>query len=483
MSLLPLALIAALFPGADLETPSLVDYAKKAQGRWAYGLYVRGKKAGYAIDELKVVQRDGKDVLRSVTETLLVTLFDGEKSVKASKAVVCYALEGEGRIVYAKVWRKDDGTQLTREAKAVPKGLRIVTTPKGDKPRTVPSPKETLEGHRRLEAWLGADRAKGDKMEKWGTAWEHADIDDKETYHFKGRKSVVISGIKAKVAEVVIESAGSKMNTELFADGRPHWAVLGGFMEMRLEPEKQARKLDGKLVDLLAEASVVLDRDLGPRGRPVDELALRVQGLGELNVIESHRQKAKKGKDGVVVALKRDYRIEKASPLSEEEAKRNTRATPRIQSGEEKVRAQARKIVGDEKDAGKRAAKLMAWVFRTLRKSYADNADTAMAVLENKAGDCTEHSLLFVALARSLGIPAREVGGLAYVRASKPMMAWHAWAEVHDGRQWVSVDPTWGQYQVDGTHWKMSEGSRDMAWANVVGTLRVKVVSVKKRGR
>ena len=128
-----------------------------------------------------------------------------------------------------------------------------------------------------------------------------------------------------------------------------------------------------------------------------------------------------------------------------------------------------------------KAARLLeAWVFRTLRKSYSDNADTALEVLDNKAGDCTEHTLLFVALARAVRIPAREVGGLAYVRTSKPLFGWHAWAEVHDGHQWVSIDPTWHQVYVDGTHLKMSEGERDLAWANVAGKMQIKVLTMKR---
>jgi hypothetical protein len=75
------------------------------------------------------------------------------------------------------------------------------------------------------------------------------------------------------------------------------------------------------------------------------------------------------------------------------------------------------------------------------------------------------------------------VGGLAYVRASKPLLGWHAWAEIHDGHQWVSVDPTWDQYFVDATHIKLSEGSQDSAWTNIAGKVKVKVLDFKRRGK
>ena len=173
-------------------------------------------------------------------------------------------------------------------------------------------------------------------------------------------------------------------------------------------------------------------------------------------------------------------RREGGRPDARTERKRYLRTTPRFQSDQAAGPDAARKIVGDEADCRWRRARLIEkWVYKTLKKSYDANADSALEILESKAGDCTEHSLLFVALCRAAGVPAREVGGLAYVGGKKPAFGWHAWAEIHDGHQWVSVDPTWNQVYVDGTHLKMSEGDRDLAWTNVLGTLKMKVVDVK----
>ena len=72
-------------------------------------------------------------------------------------------------------------------------------------------------------------------------------------------------------------------------------------------------------------------------------------------------------------------------------------------------------------------------MYKNLRKTYDANADDALTVLENKAGDCTEHTLLFTTLARAAGIPARQVGGVVYVGGDKPSFGWHAWSEIHDG--------------------------------------------------
>ena len=85
-----------------------------------------------------------------------------------------------------------------------------------------------------------------------------------------------------------------------------------------------------------------------------------------------------------------------------------------------------------------------------------------------------------VALARAAGIPAKEVAGVAYTPAPRPCFAWHAWAEIHDGAQWVTIDPTWNQVYVDATHLKLSDGSSDFAWIDLLGGLGLKVVRFTK---
>ena len=65
---------------------------------------------------------------------------------------------------------------------------------------------------------------------------------------------------------------------------------------------------------------------------------------------------------------------------------------------------------------------------------------------------CQEFTDAFIALARAAKIPARELNGFAYTQNSqlRPLSlvkdVLHAWPEYYDTdkRQWVPVDPTWG---------------------------------------
>ena len=88
-------------------------------------------------------------------------------------------------------------------------------------------------------------------------------------------------------------------------------------------------------------------------------------------------------------------------------------------------------------------------------------------------------TLLFVALARALDIPAREVSGVMYMGEGQPAFGWHAWAEIHDGHQWISIDPTWDESYVDATHLAISEKSNDWSWVNAVGRMKFHVLKFR----
>jgi hypothetical protein len=150
---------------------------------------------------------------------------------------------------------------------------------------------------------------------------------------------------------------------------------------------------------------------------------------------------------------------------------------PLVQSDDPRIQAQARQIAGRERRAGPVAELLTRWVYETLRKKITISVPSAVQVLEDRSGDCNEHTVLYVALARALGLPARTAAGLVYLRGH---FYYHAWPEVWLG-EWVAVDPTFGQYPADASHLRFTVGglARQVELLRVIGRLQLSVVGTQ----
>lgn len=113
----------------------------------------------------------------------------------------------------------------------------------------------------------------------------------------------------------------------------------------------------------------------------------------------------------------------------------------------ERIHNLALQIVGDEKNPVLQAAKIYDWISGTFpwagAREYSTLANIPEYVLLNNHGDCGQVALLYISLARSLGIPARwESGWMIHPGEEN----WHDWAETYfEGVGWVPTDPSFGR--------------------------------------
>lgn len=121
------------------------------------------------------------------------------------------------------------------------------------------------------------------------------------------------------------------------------------------------------------------------------------------------------------------------------------------------VRLARRAVAGVEGPAD-RVAALTRFVHRHLRYRDTNAVRTVLDTVRDRAGDCTEFADLFTTLARSLGLAARTVVGLAYQTDSQAFVL-HAWNEVAIDGSWRGVDPTWDQVPSDATHLALPRGA------------------------
>ncbi|MGD0505176.1 MAG: transglutaminase family protein [Steroidobacteraceae bacterium] len=112
---------------------------------------------------------------------------------------------------------------------------------------------------------------------------------------------------------------------------------------------------------------------------------------------------------------------------------------------DEEIKSFARAAVDAAKTPRARADALAEAVVRAVRykPGVSDVQDTAAAVLKTGEGVCQDHAHVYIASARSVGMPARYVSGYLYTGDSSDAAS-HAWVDVWLGAEhgWQSIDVT-----------------------------------------
>jgi hypothetical protein len=155
---------------------------------------------------------------------------------------------------------------------------------------------------------------------------------------------------------------------------------------------------------------------------------------------------------------------------------------PLLESDDPAIGAAATAAVAGVTGARARAEKLTRAVNAMLDKKATVGLPSAREVLRTKVGDCNEHTALYVAMARSLGLPARVAVGLAYTQGA---FYYHAWPEVYvdegGGRGlWLPVDPTFNQFPADAMHVRLLRGGldRQAAILPLIGRLKMDILDL-----
>ena len=230
-----------------------------------------------------------------------------------------------------------------------------------------------------------------------------------------------------------------------------------------LETQEQATAMavsNRMRVDMLQAAAIVPGNETRPRkliveGRDVETLTIR---LDHADLSDPELQGAGQSITGNVVQLIDPRQL--AAGAQPADLARYLVAEPFIESDAPEIRAEAEKMVAGVTGTRAQAERLTREVNSLIEKKPTVSLPSALEVLRTRVGDCNEHTALFVALARSIGIPARINVGLVYVRGA---FYYHAWPEVYidegGGRGlWLPVDPTFNQFPADATHVRLARG-------------------------
>jgi hypothetical protein len=210
------------------------------------------------------------------------------------------------------------------------------------------------------------------------------------------------------------------------------------------------------------EVDVILNTKIFAQGKPPIQNAPNFKAYlrltdGELTkaVMTDHRQKVKIDADNPqrgfleITVPTVDASNAPDLPIAGNDAEQFLKSTVYIQANDSEIRAKALEILEGETNSWSAAEKLCRWVHgRIIDKNLTVGFGSALQTLESLEGDCTEHTVLFIALARSVGLPARVCAGIVFQRDA---FYYHFWPEVYVG-EWVAMEPTLGQIQADALH-------------------------------
>lgn len=279
-----------------------------------------------------------------------------------------------------------------------------------------------------------------------------------------------LSGLDTQVVVLELREEGqeARVTVALAAGGVILSAGLGDNLAMRAEDKDQARS-DVVGIDMIRDA-VPIDRPLGDPSA-LHRLHLLVHVPAHFRLRDAPNQELVRRKGG---ALDVTLGSRPGLPVLATERGPALEATAAIDARDPAIADLSRTIVAGAHGPREKVSRLVHWVYRNLHKDLSTNLDTASQVLARRAGDCTEHALLFVALARAAGIPARELSGLIYMGDNLRRFGWHAWAEVDLDGRWVEVDPSWDEEVANATHLTLGVGD-DTDWIATLGTLTIQV--------
>jgi hypothetical protein len=457
---------------ANLAT-DLARYGSEAQWR---GIYYRGEKIGFSVGQVVPtesgfeLQEDGRMQMALLGADTMAVL---RTTARVDHAFTLQSFEfsldpGTGP---TRISGQVDGRQLALTV-ATTAGSRTET-------RTLQEPPTlALNLGRRLAAAGLRPGARHEILVFDPATLSNAPM----TIIVRDRELIRLAGLPLPVFRLDMQFAGLSATAWITETGevvREESAL--GMLVVKEERDVAPRMAMSRRArtDLIATAAIVPEiRHRIDDPRTVRRLVLRLTGAelppGDLDG-SGQRQLPRSGSAQVIEL--RDPREIEPGPLDPDTA-RYLAPEPLIESDAPEIVAEAEAAIRGSVEPREQAERLVRHVNALLDKKPTVSIPSARDVLRTKIGDCNEHTALYVAMARAVGIPARIAVGLVYLNGA---FFYHAWPEVYlrqgSAALWLPVDPTLNQFPADATHLRVARGGLDkqVLVLPLIGQLKIDV--------
>lgn len=456
---LPLALLLLIAVAPRAEMQPKPEPKGKLLAERAYFAYYTGSRIGWQKVERTEVVQDGKTLIRESESMFLKIIrdFDGQTFLIESQSTSLQTPDG---IPVSETSSSTSGSQtIIRQTVFSADAVTV---------------KETIDGG---ETRSSSVDAKGKKVATSNWAWHTLKTQDrlkkgetieydkfesdkkafqKETWTVSGQVArKTTAGKLLEGIEVIVVGGGSVSRIVLDPEGFPLVASLQGGFSIELtdtipkdftpEPVSIQSAMPTKTVIKQQMKLKTMDVVIDYKHDDTDGIEPLVDDSEYHDVVKFDDENG----SGYGLRLKSqklpaDFTAPKL-PMADlpDDVKRYLKPTTICQSDDADLMKEARRLTEGMTDSRKAAEAVMNWVYKYLTKSSGDTGNaSARQAYEEKKGDCTEHAVLFVAVARAAGLPARNIGGIVYLASgNNAFFGYHAWAEVWLGR-WVPVDAT-----------------------------------------
>ena len=417
--------------------------------RW-YEVYLGGGKVGYVSD---IMQKDG-DVIKSRNEFVMQIKRAGQSIEITVEQETKEKISGE--LIEFSTETKMAGIPMLKKGRVEGKELVVYE-------KQFISGKETRypfdpEGGM---SWGLRKQVLENGFQKAGKTYElkvySPDMGMKKPVKAKiicfGEKPIQIGEKKIKAFEVDMElnsPFGSMITKSWFDENCVALKTvmnMGGMKISIIEvPKKKAKKMEEEAHELLLSSVVPLDAAV-PNSDKNIFIMKSIKGEWSAKLFEGNGQKIEKINDNSIRVIV-DQSLKKKKVEGETDLKPFLSSSVYLDTDDLLIQKLAKKGKGKAKTSQEIANKLTKFVFRYMtNKNYEVGFATASEVARNKAGDCTEHSVLLAALGRALGIPTRVVTGLVYAdefEDQKDVLVYHMWTQFYIDDQWLNLDSALG---------------------------------------
>jgi len=208
---------------------------------------------------------------------------------------------------------------------------------------------------------------------------------------------------------------------------------------------------NGNGTDILIQ-TLFHSRKWFPSGIDVQKITLLAKaGEEQLTIPETDFQSVARRGHGVEVTITRPELTETMKP------DRNAAALesgPIVQSDLPEIKRIANTLENSSESDADFIRKVVHKVYLMIsRKGYGVGFANTATILKTREGDCTEHTVLALALLRAGGIPCRAAAGVVAVNGT---IGYHMWPQVAMNGKWISIDPTLNEETADPSHLYMA---------------------------